>query len=156
MEYKYVYDFKPADLWKMTMRKIYRSFTCIINVVFTVAAIALLIRFWGETGSFLRFCMIFLVLLFPLVQPLAVYGNCVKQLENVPANMTLTFNDRGLHVESADKTDDVPWRKIANAIRDRDKVTVLCEDGFGYMLLNRTLGEQKESFYEFLCSKIRK
>ncbi len=156
MEYKFIYDFEPSDLFKITMRRIYHSYSCIINIVFTAAALALLLRFWNESGSAVRFCLVMLVIVFPVIQPLAIYGNCAKQLENVPKNMALIFKEDGLHIESGEKKDYVPWAKIANATKDKDKITVICKDGFGYILLNRALGDLKEEFFSFLCNRVKK
>ena len=40
MEYTFKSDVKPKDLFKIAMTRIYKSYTCVINIVFTVAMIA--------------------------------------------------------------------------------------------------------------------
>ena len=64
MEYCFKSDVKPIDLWKIAMLKIYKSYTGIINIVFSVAMVFLCVRFYGEVGSFLRTVLIFLLIFF--------------------------------------------------------------------------------------------
>ncbi len=155
MEYKYMCDVKASDLWKMAMVRTYKSAIGIVNIVFTVAMILLILRLWNTAPDILRILMIFGCLLFPVIQPLATYGMCVKQLENLPKDMELTFNDAGVHVRTGDKSQDIRWKRVANAIKRSSMIVVMSDDSHGYMLTNRVLGDQKEEFYNYLCSKIR-
>ena len=69
--------------------------------------------------------------------------------------MTLSFNDKGMHVETSGKTEDLKWKKIVNAIKRSNMIIIMSDDRHGYMLTNRVLGDDKERFYDFLCGKIR-
>lgn len=155
MDYKFKCDVKASDLWKMAMKRTYKSIVGVVNVVFTVAMIALVIRFWGEASSFMRSVMVIGCLLFPVIQPLATYGKSAKQLEDMPKDMELSFDDRGVHVETGSKSEDIRWKKISNAIKRSNMIIVMSDDRHGYMFTNRVLGDQKESFYQYLCSKIK-
>ncbi len=155
MEYKYMCDVKPADIWKMAMLRTYKSPIGVVNIVFTVAMILLTLKFFGTSSDLLRILMIFGCLVFPVIQPLATYGMSVKQLEDLPKDMELTFNDKGVHVRAGDKSEDIKWNRIANAIKRNNMIVVMSDDSHGYMFTNRVLGDQKEEFYNFLCSKIR-
>ena len=156
MEYRYISDVKPKDLWFISMLRTYRSFIGVINVVFTVAMIMLTFRFWPETNGFLRSLMLIGCLLFPVIQPLAIYGRSVKQLEDLPGRVELMFDDHGVHVDSEGKHEDITWNKITNAIKQTNMIIVMSDARHGYMLTNRILGDEKEEFYEFLCKKLRK
>ena len=59
MEYTFKSDVKPKDLFKIAMTRIYKSYTCVINIVFTVAMIALAIRFFKEATPFFKGLIIF-------------------------------------------------------------------------------------------------
>ncbi len=155
MEYRYTCDVKTADIWKMAMRRTYKSFVGIINLVFTVAMILLTIRFWGASSGFIKSLMIFGCILFPVIQPLATYGMSAKQLEDMPRDMELTFNDSGVHVKTGDASEDIKWKKVKNAIKRNSMIVVMSDETHGYMLTNRVLGDKKEEFYEYLCSKIK-
>jgi hypothetical protein len=155
MEYKYMCDVKASDLWKMAMVRTYKAAIGVVNIVFTVAMILLAFRFWKTAPDILRVLMIFGCLVFPVIQPLATYGMCVKQLENMPRDMELKFDDVGVHVSTGGQSELIRWNKVKNAIKRSNMIVVMSDDSHGYMLTNRVLGNEKEEFYNFLCSKIR-
>ncbi|MBE5828273.1 MAG: YcxB family protein [Butyrivibrio sp.] len=155
MEYKYMCDVKASDLWKMAMVRTYKAAIGVVNIVFTVAMILLVFRFWKTAPDILRVLMIFGCLVFPVIQPLATYGMCVKQLENMPRDMELKFDDVGLTVSTGGQSQLIRWNKVKNAIKRSNMIVVMSDDSHGYMLTNRVLGNEKEEFYDFLCSKIR-
>ena len=155
MHFEYKCDVKASDLWKMAMVRTYRSPLGVVNIVFTVAMVLLTLRFWGQAPDMLRILMIIGVILFPVIQPLAIYGRSVKQLEDMPRDMELSFDDSGVHVSTGGKSEDISWKRIKNAIRRRDMIVVMSDDSHGYMLTNRVMGNDKDEFYSFLCSKIK-
>ena len=99
--------------------------------------------------------MILGCILFPVIQPLAIYGNSVKQLEDLPKDMELHFNDGGVRVFVGEKSESLAWKRIKNAIKRSNMIVVMSDDSHGYMLTNRVLGDQKEEFYQYICKKIR-
>ena len=155
MEYRFKCDVKAADLWKMAMARTYRSLIGLVNVIFTVAMILLTIRFWPTASDLFRVLMILGCILFPVIQPLAIYGNSVKQLEDLPKDMELLFNEGGVRVFVGDESELLRWNRIKNAIRRNNMIVVMSDDSHGYMLTNRVLGDQKEEFYQYICKKIR-
>ena len=155
MEYRFKCDVKAWDLWKMAMARTYRSLIGLVNVIFTVAMILLTVRFWPTASDLIRVLMVLGCILFPVIQPLAVYGNSVKQLEDLPKDMELLFNDGGVRVFVGEKSELLRWNRIKNAIKRSNMVVVMSDDSHGYMLTNRVLGDQKEEFYEYICKKIR-
>ena len=142
MEYKYMCDVKASDLWKMAMVRTYKAAIGVVNIVFTVAMILLVFRFWKTAPDILRVLI-------------ATYGMCVKQLENMPRDMELKFDDVGVRVSTGGESELIRWNKVKNAIKRSNMIVVMSDDSHGYMLTNRVLGNEKEEFYNFLCSKIR-
>ena len=154
MEFHFRCDVNAFDLWKMAMSRIYRSPVGVVNIVFSVAAVLLTARIWGSSGEFMRGLLVFACLLFPLIQPVAIYGKSVKQLEDQPGDMELFANDSGVHITTGGKEEFLIWSRIHNAVKYRDMIVILTDASHGYMLSGRTLGEQKEAFFAFLCSKL--
>lgn len=155
MEYKFKSDVKAADLWYIAMRRTYRTPAGIVNIVFTVAMILLTLRFWGSTSELLRTLMLLGCVLFPVIQPLAVFGMSARQLEDMPKDLELSFNESGVKVTTGEKSESMPWRRIKNAIRQTNMIVIMSDDRHGYMLTDRVLGQKKDEFYNFLCTKIR-
>ncbi len=155
MEYCFKSDVKPVDLWKIAMLKIYKSYTGIINIVFSVAMVFLCIRFYGEVGSFLRTVLIFLLILFPILQPLAIYSRSVKQLEGLPGEVTINFGDKGLLIDCDGQCEKIYWKNVVNAYKQFNMVVIMSDDRHGYMLTDRVLGDKKDEFFDYLCGKIK-
>ena len=155
MEYRFKCDVKAGDLWKMAMARTYRSLIGLVNVIFTVAMILLTIRFWPTASDLFRVLMVLGCILFPVIQPLAIYGNSVKQLEDLPKDMELLINDGGVRVFVGKKSELLVWKRIKNAIKRSNMIVLMSDDSHGYMLTNRVLGDQKEEFFQYICKKIR-
>ncbi len=155
MEFRFQCDVKAMDLWKMAMSRTYRSWVGVVNIVFSVSVLLLTFRIWGTSGGAVRGLLVFACLLFPVIQPLAVYGRSIKQLENQPKDMELLVNAAGVRVIAGVQTQQLGWGQIRNAVKRREMIIVMSDARHGYMLSNRVLGEQKEAFFDFLCSKIK-
>ena len=76
-------------------------------------------------------------------------------METLPGRVELLFDDKGVHVSSDGKQEDIKWNKIVNAIKQSNMIIVMSDRNHGYMLTNRILGDEKDEFYDFLCKKIR-
>ncbi len=155
MEYRFKCDVRAKDLWEMAMIRTYKSIVGLVNIIFTVAMILLTVRFFDQASDFVRVLLVFGCILFPVIQPLAVYGKSARQLEDLPGDMELVFNDRGVDVHVGDKRQLLKWKGIRNAIKRSNMIVVMSDDSHGYMLTNRVLGDDKEEFYNYLCGKIR-
>ena len=155
MEYRFKCDVRAKDLWKMAMTRTYKSLIGLVNVIFTIAMILLTIRFWAGASDLVRILLVLGCILFPVLQPLAIYGNSAKQLEEMPRDMELVFNDTGVRVFVGEKSELLRWNRIKNAIKRSSMIVVMSDDSHGYMLTNRTLGDQKEEFFDYLCKKIK-
>ena len=155
MEYRFKCDVRAKDLWVMAMRRTYKSLVGLVNIIFTVAMILLAIKFWESASDFIKILLVLGCILFPVLQPLAIYGNSVRQLEDMPGDMELVFNDTGVRVLVGEKSELLRWNRIKNAIKRSGMIVIMSDDSHGYMLTDRVLGGQKEEFYEYLCGKIR-
>lgn len=155
MEYRFRCDLKPFDLWKMTMSRTYRSLAGAVNFIFSVAILFVTVRIWGSS-EFTRGLLVFACILFPVIQPLAIYGRSVKLLEDLPGTAELTINQGGISVACGGRKEFLGWNHVQNAVKRRDSIILMSDASHGYVLTNKTLGEQKEEFFEFLCSKIQK
>ena len=155
MEYRFKCDVRAKDLWKMAMKKTYRSLVGLVNVIFTIAMILLTSKFWAGASDLVRILLVLGCILFPVIQPIAIYLNSVRQLEEMPRDMELTFNDGGVRVYVGEKSELLRWNRIRNAIKRSGMIVVMSDDSHGYMLTDRALGDQKDEFYDYLCKKIR-
>jgi len=118
MEYQYKCRITAWDFFRLTMRQTYRSMAGMCNLVFTVAMIVLAAKFWSRSGEVLQVMMLIGCLLFPVIQPAAIYAKARRQAAAVPQDVRLTFDEKGLLVttgggETAPAVEPAPGDKTA-------------------------------------------
>lgn len=153
MTYQFKSEVTALDFWKLTMRQTYRSMAGLCNLIFTVAMILLAVKFWNQSNDIVQVLLLFACLLFPVVQPIAVYLKAKGQARALPKDMELKFDDAGLHVAIGTQHEDIRWNKIRVA-KQPNMIIVFSDARHGYMLTNRVLGKEKEEFFAFAESKI--
>ena len=156
MKYRFKNQVGAWDFWLLSLHHTYHSTVGIVNIVFTVAMIALTYRFGGQVHDMLELLMFLGCILFPILQPLAVMFRSRTQAMMIPRDMELEFTDKGLHVEVGVQSEDIPWRKIVSATKEYNMVVVRSDAQHGYIITNRMLGKQKDEFWTFVQSKIQK
>jgi hypothetical protein len=97
--------------------------------------------------------MLFGCLLFPVIQPLVIYGKARKQAAALPKGMELKFDEQGLHVKTQEAASDIPWSGIKNVVKEAHMIVVFSDNVHGYLLTDRMLGGRKQEFYEYVLSK---
>ncbi len=153
MKYQFKNEVTALDFWRLVMRRTYRSTAGVCNLVFTVAMFVLVYRFFRTASDFYRGLMLFGCLLFPVIQPIIIYGQSRKQAAALPTGMELTFDDGGLHVKTQDAASDIPWSSIGNVVKEAHMIVVFSDKVHGYILTDKMLGGQKQEFYEYVLSK---
>lgn len=156
MEYHFKCDIKATDLWKISMKQTYRSFLGVINVIFAISMIAMTIKLWNGADVPARILMILCCLIFPVFQPLAILGKSCKQLEQQPGDVELFFHNNGIQVVCGEKKEMISWNRVTRVIYRSDMIVVKTGESHGYMIMNRTMGEQKEAFYRDLLERLNK
>ncbi len=91
MDYEFDYIVDPFEMTKLALKGIYKSLAGAVNIVFTISAIGLLMRFWFDLNVILKTFLFLCVFMFPLFQPLIIYNRLKKQLSNLPNDMKAFF-----------------------------------------------------------------
>lgn len=155
MKYRFENKVTAWDFWILSMYHIYHSTVGVCNIVFTVAMFALTYRFGGQVHDMLELLMVIGCILFPVLQPLAVYLRSKAQAAMLPKNLELTFSEKGLHVKVAEQTQDISWGKIVSVTKEINMIIVRSDASHGYIITNRMLGDKKAEFWAFVQSKIQ-
>lgn len=156
MKYKYTYRTSAFDLWQLSMYYTYGSIVGVCNVILTVAMFALTIRQWNIASLSFRVLMILGCSLFTVIQPLLVYRRAKKQASGMDQNMEIYFDDYGVHVKSGEQTSDAPWNTIKKVSKKPTMIIIFSNTTHGFVMSNRVLGQQKEEFYAYVISKMKK
>lgn len=154
MKYRFTINTVAYDLWQLSMYGIYGSILGVTNAVFTVAMVLLAVRFFSSIHIVLKCLLIFAICLFPVIQPLVVYIRAKKQAKGMPKDVHLEFDDKGMHVSVGDQKEDIDWNFVVGITKKPTLLVIYSSARHGYVLTNKTLGEQKEDFYKFILSKL--
>lgn len=152
MKYRFKSEVTAWDFWKSSMRHMYNSLAGVCNIVFTFAMIVLAVVFLGKVNWLYSSLIILGCCWFTVLQPIGIYLRHVKSLENLPKDMELGFDEKGLHITTQGKQENIPWKKIVRVSIDKDKVILYSDAKHGYILMNRTLGEDRQVFLQFVKS----
>lgn len=148
MYYQYQCKIKPVDLWKLSMRRTYRSLVGMCNIVFGVAIILLTVRFWDQAGDLLQALLFLGCLLIPVIQPAGVYLKARAQVAVTPQGTELTFDDEGIHVTLGDQREFIRWNKVRGIRKEGSIIIIYTDASHGYMLTKRVLGRERDAFYQ--------
>ena len=154
--YEFTYKTEASDLWQMSMYYIYSNYIGIINVIFTVAMIALTVGTWKNTATVLKVILIFASCWFVVFQPVIMWRKAKKNAKKIRISTELKFSDKGMHVKVDNKTQDIAWNKIYKCTKLPSMIIIYSDAVHGYVLNNKTLNGRKKEFIEYvnqMCSK---
>ena len=131
---KFEVKLTAKELWQFSMYHANAGFTGLFNLIFTAAALFLLVFRWGELTMAYRFLLVGCVLIFTVLQPLLLYGKVRKQ-----AKTPVMAEPRYRTWEQMGRMD----KKLTMAVLYMDRV-------HAYLLPKTVLGEQETEFYEMV------
>lgn len=154
--YEFSYKTEASDLWQMAMYYTYSNWTGAINVIFTVAMICLTIGAWKDTAVILRVILILASCWFIVFQPLIIWKKANKRAKLITFTTKLSFSEQGMHIQVEDQTQELSWNKIPKYAKLPTMVIIYSDAVHGYVLNNRTLGEKRADFINYLEKKMEK
>lgn len=152
-ELKFDVRLTTKDLWVFSMYHANNGVQGIFNVLFTVAALFLLIFRWSTLTTGYRLLLVVCVLLFTVWQPLLLYNKARKQAKaaNIRDQMSLTFCGQGLKVEQNGQVMEFAWEQMGRMDRIPSMIVLYMDRVHAYLLPKTVLGEREEA----LCDMAR-
>lgn len=149
-EMKFEVKLSAKDLWQFSMYHANGGVTGLFNLLFTLAAIFLLIVRWGTLTGAYRLLLVGCALIFTVLQPALLYNKVRKQAKNpaMQQPMQLTFHEKGLKVEQNDQEIEFTWDQMGRMARKPTQVILYMDRVHAYLLPRTVLGEREEAFYE--------
>ncbi len=138
------------------MYGIYGSMVGVVNIIFTLAMLGLIVRFWGSVNAFLKILLLFGLSLFILIQPITIYFKSKKQIETVPQEMELVFDNKGMQINTLSQNTTIRWKKIRRIVEKSDMIIIMLDSNQGFIITNRMIETDMEKFYNYLVSKANK
>lgn len=154
MKFHFVIDVRPFDFFKMSMKKTYKSPIGVCNIVFTVAAVLLTIKFFANASELVQLLLVIMCLIFPVLQPLGVFFKARALSISIPKGLTLDIDDSGIQASLASQTDKIEWKRVDVLIDNKDMLIIKVDHSRGYFLTNRVLGEERAAFKKYVKSRL--
>ena len=144
------------DLWKFSMYHSYRGLQGLFNIIFSVAAVFLLITTWNSNSASYRVLLIVCALMFTVWQPGILYLKALKQAKNpaIQNAMTLTFDENGIMVSQGEEILEIKWENIGKVDRMKDMMIVYMDRVHAYLLPDSVTGEKKTAIRGLIKEKL--
>ncbi len=157
-EMKFEVKLTAKELWQFSMYHANAGATGLFNLIFTAAALFLLIFRWQTLTVAYRLLMFGCVLIFTVMQPLLLYRKVRKQAKTpaMTAPMYLTFGEEGLQVEQNGQEAAFTWEQMGRMDKKPAMVVLYMDRVHAYLLPGKVLGDQKEAFFELVRAHLPK
>lgn len=138
------------ELWQFSMYHANSGAMGLFNLIFTVAALFLLVFRWGMLTGAYRLLLLGCVLIFTVLQPLLLYGKVRRQAKSpaITEPMYLTFGKEGLQVEQSGQSAQFTWEQMGRMDKKPGLIVLYMDRVHAYLLPKTVLGEKEEEFLE--------
>lgn len=112
-------DLKIKDLYAFTMRHTYHSASGIFGVIISIASLISCVAMFSKLTVSTRIALIFVGLLFTVIQPAVLYLKCKRQIKmnrSINAPLEYVLSDDGICVCQKDESVEVKWHEIRKVI----------------------------------------
>ena len=138
------------DLWKFSLYHSNKGMLGIFNVIFSLAALFLLVTTLGSNTAMYRALLIICALMFTVWQPFLLYLKAAKQSKSpvIRNPMDLSFSREGIVVTQNTERLELIWENIGRVERIRGMMIVYMDKVHAYLLPDSITGEKKEALSE--------
>ena len=146
------------DLWMFSMYHANAGFMGMFNLIFSLAALYLLIFRWSTTTVPYRCLLVVCALIFTVWQPFLLWNKARKQAKRpaVKNPMRLIFDDEKLTVSQEENSADFTWEQMGRLDAKSSMYILYMDRVHAYLIPKETLGEQEETFRELVTAHLPK
>lgn len=140
------------DLFDFSMYNSYSGPMGAFNIIFTAAALGLLIFTGAGNTVYQNILLICCVLIFTVLQPAMLHSKSKKQAEmtGFSTPITLKITDEKIAVEQAGVEGDLQWNQIWKAVRIKSMFIIKVGPTHGYLIPNRTIEGREQELADIL------
>lgn len=156
MEKQDSYTFKihltAKDLWKFSLYHSNKGYLGIFNLIFSIAAVFLLITKWGELDQAYRMLLLVCALMFTVIQPIILYTKAQKQarMPAVKEPIELFFSKEKVEITQAGQTGEMKWDQIWKVERMPGMLIFYMDRIHAYLIPQSALENQEEGFFSMI------
>lgn len=146
------------ELWIFSMYHANAGFMGIFNVLFSLAALYLLIFRWSSTTVPYRCLLVVCALIFTVWQPFLLWMKAAKQAKRpaVKNPMRLRFDDEMLTVSQEENLADFTWEQMGRLDAKPSMYILYMDRVHAYLIPKAALKNQEEAFRELVTVHLPK
>lgn len=144
------------DLWKFSMYHSYQGLQGLFNIIFSAAAVFLLITTWNSNSTPYRVLLVICALMFTVWQPGMLYLKAVRQAKTpmIQNPMTLSFDEEGILVSQGKENLPIAWENVGKVDRGKDMMILYMDRVHAYLLPDSIMGEKKADIRGLMKEKL--
>lgn len=140
------------DLWHFSLYHANRGYLGFFNLLFTLAAVFLLITTWDQNTVPYRVLLAALALLFPVWQPFQLYLKAKRQasLEVMKIPVHFVFEKSGLRIEQGEQIQELTWDQVGRVEGNRRMLMIYMDRIHAFLLPETAMNGQRAEFCQLL------
>ena len=138
------------DLFKFSINNIYRKFTGILWIVFSITVIFITVYTWGDVSINNSILLICMALLFSVMNPFLLW---TKSKSQIPIHYCI--NGKGVTISQGERTDHVDWNQTWKAVRYGNLVIIYVSSIRAFVLPVSQIGEQYDKLVKILSDGLQ-
>lgn len=124
----------------------YRSVAGILGIIISVASLVLAITYWSGIDTSRKIMLIFVGLIFTVINPLSLAFKSFRQLKLSPSYKTplnYTFGDDGIYITQGEQSENLTWDRICRLLMTKHMIAIYTGRMNAFVIPLTELGDDK-------------
>lgn len=146
------------DLWRFSMYHANKGYLGVFNVLFTLAALFLLVFQSGQMLLPQRLLLVVCALMFTVWQPMLLLVKARKQAagRGMKEPIDMFFGDEGIRAEQGGESVELAWDDVRRVKKIPGELIIYTDRIHAYLLPDAAVGGQREELNKLLHEKLPK
>ena len=157
--YEFDVDLKLDDLYRYTMRHTYFQLSGVFGILISVGSLILCYLNRRIYSSSTIFVLIFVGLLFTVIQPIMLYSKCKMQMkknEGINAPLHYTLSEEGIEIEQQEQTAEVKWYDVRKVVKAKGGQYIYMSPARAFIFPKKQCGQEYEEIASMVTAQVKK
>lgn len=150
---------RVKDLFVFTMRHTYLSISGVFSLFISFGSLFICLWNLKQFGTTTIMALLFVALLFTVVQPLMLYAKCrvqIKKSDSINQALHYTLAEEGITVRQAEQEAEVKWYDVRKVIRAKNGLYLYMSPVRAFIFPKEQCAEQYEAIYSAVQEQVEK
>ena len=152
-------DLKFDDLYRYTMRHTYFQLSGVFGILISVGSLILCFLNRRIYSSSTIFVLIFVGLLFTVIQPIMLYSKCKMQMkknEGINAPLHYTLSEEGIGIEQKEQSAEVKWYDVRKVVKAKGGLYIYMSPARAFIFPRKQCGQEYEEIASVVAAQVKK